>query len=378
MKHPLPFTRVTVKLRKAEKDDLWYLFLESYLVIVPGSTKPKRVIEAINRKITTPVWDRHHRARTSADGIITYKPKRDLNGIIICRSQVDKEACIFADKVRELRQREYDNAALFSEQEAAMAEIKDRQNQDYILYFKKESRSRHAKSSNSIYVNWKRVGELMLIFTDNQPWLFRDITTSRIEQFKRFLLNSAPQGANKPGTISRNTASTYFSIFKAGLHQAFIDGYLQIDIAAKVRGIAGEERRREYLTIDELNLLIATPCEHPVLKRAALFSALTSLRHCDIQKLKWGEIQDTTEGSKLNYTQKKTKGVESTPISDQARQLCGERGDDDRLVFEGLMNPSWISRPLKKWIEAAGIKRHITFHCFRHTFNKPNFTNVII
>ena len=24
--------------------------------------------------------------------------------------------------------------------------------------------------------------------------------------------------------------------------------------------------------------------------------------------------------------------------------------------------------PLKRWIEAAGITRHITFHCFRHTY----------
>ncbi len=29
------------------------------------------------------------------------------------------------------------------------------------------------------------------------------------------------------------------------------------------------------------------------------------------------------------------KGVEYMPISDQAYSLCGERGDADRLVFEG-------------------------------------------
>ena len=56
------------------------------------------------------------------------------------------------------------------------------------------------------------------------------------------------------------------------------------------------------------------------------------------------------------------------PISNQAYQLCGERGDADRLVFEGLQNPSWINRPIKKWVEASGITKHITFHCFRHTY----------
>ena len=95
---------------------------------------------------------------------------------------------------------------------------------------------------------------------------------------------------------------------------------------------------------------------------------MTGLRHCDIQKLHWGDIQKVGEQYRLNFTQKKTKGVEYQPISDQAYKLCGTPGDIDRLIFEDLPDPSWVSRPLKRWIEAAGIKRRITFHCFRHTF----------
>jgi integrase len=38
------------------------------------------------------------------------------------------------------------------------------------------------------------------------------------------------------------------------------------------------------------------------------------------------------------------------------------------LIFEDLPDPAWISKPLKRWIEAAGISKRITFHCFRHTY----------
>ena len=67
--------------------------------------------------------------------------------------------------------------------------------------------------------------------------------------------------------------------------------------------------------------------------------------------------------------------VKLMPISDPVYSLCGERGDADRLVFEGLQDPSWINRPVKRWIEASGITKHITFHCFRHTYATLQLTN---
>ena len=61
------------------------------------------------------------------------------------------------------------------------------------------------------------------------------------------------------------------------------------------------------------------------------------------------------------------KGVEYMPISPQALEFCGEPQKPNQLVFEDLPDPSWISRPLKKWLENAGITKKITFHCLRHT-----------
>ena len=373
MKKAMLHTKVSVKLRKSELRDEWYLYLEAYPVFKPGHDKPCREREYLNRIITTPMWDKTRPARIDKDGVQTYKPKRDMNGIIICRSKTDRETCIFADNVRNLRQHEYDSAELYTDTDQEMVEKKAKGQVNFIDYFAKVTETRHKKSSKSIIVNWNRVQELMKIYTEGKPLPFSKIDLRLIDSFKTFLL-TAPQGGGKSGIISQNTASTYFSIFKAAVHQAFIDGYLDVDLAAKVKGVPEEESRREYLTIDELNLLAATPCNYPMLKKAAFFSALTGLRHCDIRKMTWQELSKEGDRYRINFTQRKTGGVEYMPISEQAYLICGEPGDPDRLVFEGLQDPSYINRPVKVWVAAAGIKKKITFHCFRHSYATNQLT----
>ena len=120
-----------------------------------------------------------------------------------------------------------------------------------------------------------------------------------------------------------------------------------IDLAAKVKGIPEQESRREHLTLDELNLLAQTPCDNPVIKRAALFSALTGIRHVDIKKMKWKEIVKEGTHYRVNFTQQKTKGVEYTPISAQAYSCAGNvwrttvsslRGSPTRHGFQNHWN----------------------------------------
>ncbi len=108
MKKTLKKTKVTVRLRKSEYRKEWYIYIESYPVFLPNKKAPQRIREYLNRSITTPIWDKTRIARTNADGTKSYKPKRDLNGIIQCKGETDQETCIYADEVRKLRQREYD------------------------------------------------------------------------------------------------------------------------------------------------------------------------------------------------------------------------------------------------------------------------------
>ena len=75
----------------------------------------------------------------------------------------------------------------------------------------------------------------------------------------------------------------------------------------------------------------------------------------------------------MKLNQKKTKGVETLPISEQAYGFT--IGSDnpkemvqDEKVFQGLKYSAYHNKHLFQWIGAAGITKNITFHCFRHTY----------
>ena len=364
-------TKATVRIRKAEDRKEWYLYIESYPVIVDG--KATRVRQYLNRSVSTIEWDKKRTARTDPDGSKTYKPKRDDNGLIICKSEMDRASIVYADGIRALRQKEFDNAELYTDDDNRKVEAKQKAETNFILYFEKLAYKRNKNRSESILLSWLCVYDYLKKFS-GETLLFANLTESWCEDFKEFLLTTKSRKSSE-AILAQNSAVTYYSIFKAALKKAFVDGYLTTDLSAKTKGIKLLETRREFLTIEELNKLAETPCNNPTLKKAALFSALTGLRLSDVQKLTWKELVFDGSLYKINFTQKKTKGVEYMPISEQAFGICGERGEPNALVFEKLPDSAWISSPLKHWVESAGINKKITFHCFRHTFATLQLSN---
>jgi integrase len=204
---------------------------------------------------------------------------------------------------------------------------------------------------------------------------FADLNVKFCNDFTDYLLNAKRMRSRKL-TISQNSALAYQNKFKAALNQAYDEGLLKTKLSVQFDRIKEAEFSREFLSIEELNRLVKTECTLPLLKTAALFSALTGLRFSDIQKMVWSEVQETSEiinnaKTKIYYirfTQQKTKGVETLPISEQAFNLLGERGNPKEKVFEGLEYSAFVNFHLKRWLINANIGKNITFHCFRHTF----------
>jgi integrase len=221
-------------------------------------------------------------------------------------------------------------------------------------------------SSSGNYGNWESMFKQLKIYSPNGI-NFHNLDKEYVEGFKSYLDKNAKTKAQK--LLSQNSKYSYFGKFKAALKQAVKDGFLKTNPSESISHFKQGEPQREFLTLDELQSVVNVECEIPLLKKAFLFSALTGLRWSDIEKLVWSEVQHSKEmGYYIRFRQKKTKGVETLPISEQAYSLLGEQNEKSNKIFEGLNYSAWSNLKLQQWVMKAGISKTITFHCARHTY----------
>lgn len=132
---------------------------------------------------------------------------------------------------------------------------------------------------------------------------------------------------------------------------------------------------REYLTIDELKLLIDAPCRNEYVKRAYLFACFCGLRLSDVTSLQWGDLQKDGEIYKIGVVMNKTGRTIYMKLSQQALKWLPQRGyRDDKVPIFDLPHKSTSNRILKDWASSVGIKKNITFHTSRHTFATGEYT----
>ena len=201
---------------------------------------------------------------------------------------------------------------------------------------------------------------------------FKDLTIQLAEDYKMWLINGLyvdpkSEDKRKRKPLNNNTISKYYTIFRAVLRLAYRGKCIRENINEHLENIPLKKTRREFLTVEEIIKLSRTECMYDVLKQAAMFSILTGLRISDIRTLEWKHICEAPDGKPcIRKRIEKTDTEETIFISEQALAYCGERKESG-LIFEGL-RPGIIDYAVKKWVEAAGIQKKISFHCFRHTY----------
>lgn len=197
---------------------------------------------------------------------------------------------------------------------------------------------------------------------------FAQINQRWVEGFRRFLSASMSRRGKTEQPLSPNSARLYFAKLKAILNKAVAQGIISKSPAAATSNLKEVETTRQYLTIDELRRLAGTECRNEVLRRAFLFSCFTGLRYSDISSLTWGEVHRQGNFTRIVFAQRKTGSLEYLDISPQAVPLMGERSEPQTLVFGELPMPTSANRLIGTWCRRAGINKHISFHCARHTF----------
>ncbi len=275
----------------------------------------------------------------------------------------NKETLEQAEQIRQKRENYMNKPEIYTGYEKEQLKIKEQGEQNFVEYFKSLADKRKASNHD----NWVSAYHYFEAFTKGKL-RFCDLNEKFCNEFKEYLLTTKSK-RSKSEKLAQNSAVSYFNKLKAAMKQAYKDGFLAIDLNGKVEQIKEAETHRNFLTIEELNNLVKTECQNPLMKSAALFSALTGLRFSDIQKLTWSEVEFIKgNGYFVKFTQLKTKGTEMTPISEQAFELLGERQNPTDKVFEGLTYSAYGNKHLAKWIGLAGITKDITFHSFRHTY----------
>ncbi|MBQ6964367.1 MAG: tyrosine-type recombinase/integrase [Bacteroidaceae bacterium] len=174
-------------------------------------------------------------------------------------------------------------------------------------------------------------------------------------------------------------ATTAWERLRKVVRAAVRAGFLEKDPCRKLSVRTDpHEVRKEILLQDEWRKLIDTPFpDHPALRRAFIFSLYTGLRLCDIRRLRFTNI--SFENKRLQIRQSKVEGHSSrslldVPLADVALQMAGRPAlTDKELVFGDV--PHAANTILQRWIARAGITKHITWHCARHSFAVAALTN---
>lgn len=223
--------------------------------------------------------------------------------------------------------------------------------------------------------SWQNCMAHLLRYEPDRAISFKDITPKWVQGFRDYLDTQAMQWDIdnrkrnvEPKPISEGTKALMFQKLCSALNIAVKQGIINRNPSLNVERFKEPESEREFLTIDELRKLTQTPAPDEKVGRAFLFSCLTGLRWSDIVKLAWGDVQKVGESTRIVFTQQKTGGLEYLDLNPQAVKLLGEPGKNKDLIFPGLMALQQARINVTAWVKSAGINKHITFHCARHTF----------
>jgi integrase len=171
--------------------------------------------------------------------------------------------------------------------------------------------------------------------------------------------------------LSSKSCFNILGNFSTAMNVAIQEGYISVNPVTLIPSsdkFKPLEHIREYLTIEEVQMLIDTPCEHPEVKQAFLFACNCGLRYGDIESLTWNDINKDGEHWTVATKISKTQRIVHIPLPLQAIKWMPKKSSNSDKVFPTLRYDN-VQKYIPIWAEKAGItNKAVTFYVSRHTY----------
>ncbi|WP_372745219.1 tyrosine-type recombinase/integrase [Lutibacter sp.] len=178
---------------------------------------------------------------------------------------------------------------------------------------------------------------------------------------------------NYKSGLTGETPHNYFTRFKKILRDAELKGLLKKNPTSEIlfkKNSSDSSLKKQVLTTEELQILAKVKCGNENVKKAFLFACFTGLGEAELKVLKWSNISN----NQLTTIREKTNQKVQLKLKETTQKLLGERKEKKETIFNlknennNFLSTNAINKCIKNWVERAGIDKHITFYCARHTF----------
>lgn len=267
----------------------------------------------------------------------------------------NKETLRLAEEIRAARQSELNHSAF-----GLISPVKQRV---YLYdYFEKYIEAYTKKDIRMITGAFERFKDFMAQEYPHRKEQIRfdELTPEMIKGFVDYL-QSRSRGEGALG---------YYQRFKKVINSAVEKNIIHKSPCTGIRCIVDENSlKKDVLSVEEIQQLAQTPYQNTELRRAFLFCLYAGLRYCDVVDLKYSNVDYS--GKRIRFEQDKTKGhsknsVVVIPLSQTLLSFIGPKPEKDDYIFH-LPSHTGCLKALRTWVARAGIDKHITWHCARHS-----------
>lgn len=235
----------------------------------------------------------------------------------------------------------------------------------HIEYFEKRvGVNRVAKSVHTYRCAYEHVERFLLKRFRLSDIPFSALDRSFIDKFDLYL--------RAERKLAPNTIVLYISRLHTVINKAIAAGIITADPFAGYEP-SRPERKRRYLTKEELKRLMTTPLPSPrlyLVRDLFLFSCYTGISYGDMCRLTAVNLETVEDGTVwIKATREKTNVEFEIPLLDLPLHIIDKYRDimpDGRLL--PMYGNSELNKGLKLLAAVCSIDRKLTFHMARHTY----------